>query len=436
MKIAKIKPIPKYILARIKKRDEEAKIDPKGKLRFYSYLTTNDKELVKVTVAVKIKGDKWYCKQCAVHGIHSEKCFLKDMVLHYYGGYQVGWYAEGLTKRPEWYEDGEWGEQEDRLFDTFAPVVNKEYITKFPEYKYSALELYKGVDVLQYLRIYEKYPQAEYLVKLGLKDYAKNEKLLKMAGEDKKFQKWLSANRCELRMWRYYITSILQAYQKNKSLKETQAYERAKMSLRERDYKPIREMLNDDYERYFEYIIKQNISNRLYLDYLNACNYLGLDMTEEKNRFPHDFKHWHDVRIDEYATAKALKDEEERKELYEKFKVVAEKYLPLQDEKKGEFIAIIAKSPADLIREGDALSHCVGRMNYDQKFIREETLIFFIRSRECPDEPFVTVEYSIEKKKVLQCYGKGDTNPIDTVKHYVNDIWLPYANRALKKIAV
>lgn len=437
MKIEKIKPIPKYILARIKKRDEGAHIDPKGKLRFYSYLATNDKELVKVTVAVKMKGGKWYCKQCAVHGIHSEECFLKDIVLYYGGGgYQVGWYAEGLAKRPEWYEGEEWGEQEDGLFDPFAPVVNKEYIAKYPEYKYSALEFYKGVDVLQYLRIYEKYPQAEYLVKLGLWEYAKNERLLKMAGEDKKFQKWLSANRRELSRGHHYITSILQAYQQNKSLKETQAYERAKISLRERAYKPIREMLNGDYKRYFEYISKQNITNRLYLDYLNACNYLGLDMTEEKNRFPRDFKHWHDVRIDEYATAKALKDEEERKELYAKFAVVANKYLPLQDEKKGEFIAIIAKSPAELIREGAVLGHCVGRMNYDQKFIREETLIFFIRSRECPEIPFATVEYSPKKKKVLQYYAKGNTTPDNAAMHYVNDVWLPYANRALNRIAV
>ena len=32
----------------------------------------------------------------------------------------------------------------------------------------------------------------------------------------------------------------------------------------------------------------------------------------------------------------------------------------------------IAKSPAELVEEGNALSHCVGRMNYDQKMLREE----------------------------------------------------------------
>ena len=38
-------------------------------------------------------------------------------------------------------------------------------------------------------------------------------------------------------------------------------------------------------------------------------------MTLPKNRFPHDFKRWHDIRIDEYTTEKAMQDEKQRKEL-------------------------------------------------------------------------------------------------------------------------
>ena len=73
-------------------------------------------------------------------------------------------------------------------------------------------------------------------------------------------------------------------------------------------------------------------------------------------------------------------------------------------------------------------------MNYDQKFAREESLIFFIRNVNEPDTPFVTVEYSISKHKVLQCYGEHDQKPSDNVLEYVNKKWLPFANRQLKKI--
>ena len=97
-------------------------------------------------------------------------------------------------------------------------------------------------------------------------------------------------------------------------------------------------------------------------------------------------------------------------------------------------MSIIAKKPSELTTEGEALNHCIGRMNYDQKFAREETLIFFIRTKEQPDVPFVTVEYSIKQKLVLQCYGYHDTKPDTEVLNYVNKIWLPYANRKVRKI--
>ena len=96
----------------------------------------------------------------------------------------------------------------------------------------------------------------------------------------------------------------------------------------------------------------------------------------------------------------------------------------------------IAKSPKELIHEGDYLHHCVGRMGYDQKFVREETLIFFVRNIAAPDVPFVTLEYSIKNKKILQCYGDNDTKPSESVLEFVNHKWLPFANRKIKKLTV
>ena len=79
MKIEKIKPIPKYILNLIKKADKQDRLNQNSQKRFYAYLTTNDKELVKVTVAVKNKGKNWYCKQVAIHGVNSKECFILDI---------------------------------------------------------------------------------------------------------------------------------------------------------------------------------------------------------------------------------------------------------------------------------------------------------------------------------------------------------------------
>ena len=436
MKIEKIKPIPKYIVERIKKADKQNNVTIAGRTRFYSYLTKNDGELVKVTVAVKTRYKQWLYKQVAVHGLNSDICYVKDMVFYYISGYSVGWYEQGTQNAPRWYESTEWDYSDDKYFDPFAPIVNREYLDKFPKYKYSAVNLYKGVNVLKYLRFYEKYPQIEYLMKAGLDGYAFSKQILQKIGKNKRFAKWLMKNCAELIKDEYYVDVIMRSFRTGKPLADVQAYRKYRMKLsKETTLKELRTLFKNDLEKFVLYLRKQETNPYSYQDYLHACRYLGLDMNEEKNRYPHDFKRWHDIRIDEYRSAKALKDAEERKALYEKFAAVASKYLGLEYDKKSVYIAIIAQKPSDLTREGELLHHCVGRMGYDQKFAREESLIFFIRTREQPDVPLVTVEYSLKNKKVLQCYGDHDSKPDDCVMEFVNKKWLPYANRKLKQLA-
>ena len=109
-----IKPIPKYIIDRIHKQDLKVCPEQKGNTRFYNYLTKYNKELCLVTVAVKSRWNRWACKQVAVHGIDSNRCFVKDIVYYYIAGYIVGWYAEGFTRVWQYYEDGEWGWNDDK----------------------------------------------------------------------------------------------------------------------------------------------------------------------------------------------------------------------------------------------------------------------------------------------------------------------------------
>lgn len=187
---------------------------------------------------------------------------------------------------------------------------------------------------------------------------------------------------------------------------------------------------------------------------MEACKFLHLDCHNDIIRYPKDFKRWHDIRIEEMDVIrrennrkqKLLRAKEERtrkkqlekeqRELAENFLKAAEKYLPLAGFTEDEHYAIfIARSQAELIKEGNALSHCVGRCGYDRKMAREETLIFFVRKMEELDKPFVTLEYSIKQKKVLQCYAYNNTKPDDNVIEFANNKWLPHANKQLEKIA-
>lgn len=436
MTIEDIKPIPKYIQNLIERRDKKDFKEPNGATRFYAYISRFKKEIIKITVAVKHYKGKRYYKQVAVHGLNAKNCFVRDMIFYFIGGYNVGWFSEGIQKYEKWYEDNNWYLADDKCFDPYAPIVNREYILKFSEYKYSAVTEYKYMDVFKYLRLYKQYPQAELLVKFGLSNLATFKTILSLLKKDKAFRRWIIQNRYELATHNYYAETVIAAFKQNKPLDETQKYLKWKKKIsHDNDYKPIRELFRGKLlERFFYYIKKQSASESSYLDYLKACNYLKLDLSEDKNRFPHDFYKWHDIRIDEYMTAKAIADEKERQKLYSEFAKISEKYLPMQRNFNDAYICIIAKSPADLIKEGDTLHHCVGRMGYDQKMIREESLIFFIRTVTEPDTPFVTIEYSISRKQVLQCYGYQNHTPDEKVMNFVNQLWLPFANKQLKKI--
>ena len=438
MKIEKIKPIPKYIQKIIKQYDLKYYNHQSGHTRFFAYLTKNDGELVQVTVAVRNYYKKWYCKQVAVHGVNSKESFALDLAFFYVSGYIVDWYSEGIQRYPKyWSYKGIWGTDKNGKFGPSSPfVINHEYALRLPEFKYSAIDKYNGWDTFKYLRMYKQYPQAEMLIKFGLSGYATSKQILRKTAKDKAFRKWLINNKAELNTYNFYISTILLAYKKKRPLSDIQQLETFKKRIiAERNYNPLPNCLKNNWERVFNYINKTEISLYSYFDYCRACEYLGLDMSQDKNLCPHDFKRWHDIRIDEYNTAKALKDAEERKELYARFALIAEKYLPLQRETGDEFIVFIAKSPAELKQEGTALHHCVGSMNYDQRFIKEQSLIFFIRCKDNPTVPFVTVEYSIPSKKILQCHGDHNTRPDEKVLNFIKHKWLPYANRKIKKLA-
>ena len=431
-----IKPIPKNILNKIKKLDLQEYPKPNGNTRFYKYFTQYRKELCEVVVAVRNHYKNWYCKQVVVHGINTDKVYLQDIGLTM-GFYKVGWYREGISKYPHW-TDYDWGYNDAKYFRINAPIINKEYISKLEKYKYSAVDLYTYADILNYLKFYEKYPKCELLVKAGMSNLATSVQILRLCEKDKNFCKWLYKNKYKASSG-YYISSIINAYKQNKDIEEVHNFEKFKKQFVQKDnFKNLKTFLkHNEKDKFIKYLIKQNTDGYSYDDYRNACQYLGIDMTIDKNRYPHNFKKWHDIRIDQYHTAKAEKDKQERKALYETFSKVAQKYVSLERLLiKEDYICIIAKSPQQLVYEGEQLNHCVGRMNYDQKFAREETLIFFIRSRLNPNTPLVTLEYSIKTHKVLQCYGEHDTKPSDEILNFVNKKWLPYANRKLRQIAI
>ena len=87
--------------------------------------------------------------------------------------------------------------------------------------------------------------------------------------------------------------------------------------------------------------------------------------------------------------------------------------------KKDNLIIRPAKSPGELILEGNTLHHCVG--GYARRVAAGETTIFFVREADKPDKPFYTLEYC--DKHVSQCrtYNNKSYETDEHVKLFVNE---------------
>ena len=431
-----IKPIPKYILEKIKIADKKYTRNLSSSvLRFYSYLTKIKGELVKITVAVKHYKKGWYYKQVAVHGITSEKCFVRDLEYQYMGfGFRVCWFNEGIQrfKRSYWCD---WAAAKHKYYNPFSTLINKNYLASLPEFKYCGYQYLRHMELIKYLRLWQKYPQVEYLLKLGFYDFLSSVQILRLVAKDKQFCRWLISNKHEFTSNKYHIEAIIRSYKTGAPLAQIQSDIHTRFELiKTYNCTNVYALFKHELSKFGDYIRTQKTDYRSYQDYLIACNYLGLDMTIPKNRYPHDFKRWHDIRIDEYKTKQALQDKIERAEHYQKFETIAKKFMPLQKIGRG-YAVIIAASIDDLKVEGDALSHCVGKMNYDQRVIKQESLVFFVRKIGALDTPFVTVEYSLKSKKVLQCYGKNSQKPDEKIVQFVHNNWLKHANKMIKEVA-
>ena len=145
-----------------------------------------------------------------------------------------------------------------------------------------------------------------------------------------------------------------------------------------------------------DYIQKQNAYNngvayRDYADYLADCEKLGFDMKSKSVLFPKNLESAHQRTIEmvRYEASKKL-DEDILK--------VYKKHQKKSFEEDGLIIRP-AKSSKELIKEGQALHHCVG--GYAERVAKGETAIFFVRIAGDKKKPYFTLEY--KDGVVIQC---------------------------------
>lgn len=146
-------------------------------------------------------------------------------------------------------------------------------------------------------------------------------------------------------------------------------------------------------------------------DYFNLADELGLKITKSE-KTPKDIKKIHDELL---LKAIAIRSKEEKEAFRYAIKTLYTRQMNYADEK---YCIVLPTCREDFVREGNELHHCVGGQEYFDKHKSGAKMVFFIRRRENIDKPFVTIQVDMKHQKLLQCYGFNDTVPDKEIREF------------------
>lgn len=167
-----------------------------------------------------------------------------------------------------------------------------------------------------------------------------------------------------------------------------------------------------------------------WLDYIEAAEACGYDLTVHNVLFPKDLNAAHDEAV---AIREQVRLENEKKEqdmlndLYEKRYKKLQKAYEYSD---GKYCIIIPKEATEIVLEGNALKHCVG--GYAERHIKGRTTILFMRNVQRVRTPLITIELKERSLTVIQAHGKKNRDPSDEEQAFI-DKWLKNVKRRKNK---
>lgn len=401
-----------------------------GRKHFASFLQYIDGEIVERVFATRLyKGKGLHITEVYRNSTGKSAPVYKNLIYSRMAGYTPVFEAKDIYYRSGGYPCKAFGKEDFDVWDVpvmpmgiWRVYVNADMLKEVEEFKYCG---YSCGDVINYLRNYRRDNSIELMGKMGI---PLSPALIGKCKEDKQFRRFVFDNRDNVAV--YGTQATIYAYKNHLPIDKARDVcflinQNNRMCAR---LVPEVKGTKIDRVRLMDYLeeIGDEYGNR-YDDYLKAIKGLKLDLNDTKNVFPKDFNRMHDLRAAEYASNIEKIDAERRKKLYKQFSRKAEELKRYALE--GDIYSlIIPQSITDLIREGEQLSHCVGKMGYDKKVVDGKSLIAFVRKTSEIDKPFVTVEYRLDENKLRQCYGFKDSRPEEAVLSFV-DMWADMITR-------
>lgn len=322
---------------------------------------------------------------------------------------------------------------------------------KSTRYRYSMLkEMYEQndyMDVADYLCAYNKFPQLEMLIKLGMMNLTKHivehyeyTKAINNKGKTIKQIFGISKKRFEdLRIQNGGI-ELLTTYQIEQDLglkmTEEQVEVLTSCNIRKDQYETV--LRYASFEKMYNYIMKQSGVDKnaitecttanhqfretmiRYVDYIKASEDNERPMTDSHEIYPADITETHNREI--------LLKNQHRNEIEVKkknkenpnIKKDAAGYNRKYRYENKDFIIRAPRDAGEIFMEGLILNHCVGRMGYIEAMNRHETVILFLRHKKNRKNPYYTIE--VKNGMITQAYGYKDKKPDwDKVKPFIEE---------------
>ena len=283
-------------------------------------------------------------------------------------------------------------------------------------YEHAGFELAmkaQGFDPIRYLKKYEKIPELEYMVKMGLARLAAEievsdvttyiygcaghygEKIDLLIGK----QQWRKLQKINGGRLAYFWMK----YEAEKNLNLTPElvkwYE--DQLIRPSDLRSIHDTKLLSHEKVQNYLKKQmDITGEegktlisTWVDYLDMCARAKIDTTKEIFLKPKDLRKAHDELVEMMGGIEIAKRAAEISKRFPKVDEICKGLKEKYEYEGKKFMIITPEKIEDIIAEGRKLGHCLDRTDrYFDRIQKQESYIVFLRKVEDPEMPFYTLE--------------------------------------------
>lgn len=159
-----------------------------------------------------------------------------------------------------------------------------------------------------------------------------------------------------------------------------------------------------------------------YADYMDMCQKLKKDTSDEMVYRPRELKRRHDEAVAEMEAREASIQAAEYAKKYPEAEKVLKQIKKKLEYKGTEYMIIVPRHIADIVADGRFLHHCAGATDrYFDRIKSHETYICFLREAKSPTVPFYTIEVE-PGGTIRQHRGMYDEEPdIEKVKPFLRE---------------